>query len=276
MILTIHDGTGSSGGSDRRKYLLMSLLALALLLVAYLGYRQVTRMMSPAQEVWVAASDLAPGTTLGPGNLKKAKVAESALPKGVLADSRALAGRAIARSKEEGEPFVREDFASGAERMVAVAEMIPEGRVLTTIRVAKGLVPYRNLKNGDRVDLVSVANARGGGFARVVARDAHLVGMIFTQQAAQAAAPRNSLAQIVASASTQPKTDPTVGLVLALHPEDVLPLSQAYNSPRTRVQVVLHGAAEVASGQLLELPERGASGVELIAGNNKSRLMVAP
>jgi Flp pilus assembly protein CpaB len=278
MILTIHDSTGTGGGgSERRRYLQIGLLALALLLVAVLGFRQVQRWISPEQEVWVASADLGPGTTLGSHNLKKAKVATSSLPRGAVVDARALSGRELSRPKQEGAPFVREDFANGSTSTVAVAEMVPEGRVLTTIRVPKGLVPYKNLKNGDRVDLISIAGRSGGGYARVVASDAYLVGMIFSQQAAQNrnGGRRNSLADLVASSSPRPKTDPTLGLVLAVHPEDALPLAQAYGG-RNRLQVVLHGSAEVASGQLLELPEREAAGVELIAGNKSQRLKVTP
>jgi len=271
MILTIHDSTGTNGGGgDRRRYLQIGLLALALLLVAVLGFRQVQRLISPEREVWVAAGDLEAGATVGPSNLRKAKVAESSLPKGALLDARAIASRELARPKQEGEPFVREDFANASQAAVAAAEMIPEGRVLTTVRVRKALVPYKNLKNGDRVDLIGVED----GFARVVANDAYLVGMIFTQPPPQPAR-GNGLAQLVASTSTQPKGDPTLGLVLGLHPEDALPLAQMIGSNQT-IQVVLHGSAEVATGQLLELPAREITGVELIAGQKTSRLKVTP
>jgi len=273
MILSILDNTGStSPGGDRRRYLQIGLLAFALLLVAILGFRQVQRMVTPQKEVWVASSDLAPGTTVGPTNVKRVKIAESALPKGALLDARAIAGRELSRPIPAGQPFVGGDFANAETQAVAVAQMVPEGRVLTTIRVPKGLVPYRNLKSGDRVDLVAVNAGRGGdGSVRVVARDAYLMGMIFSEQAARPA-PRNSLAELVASSSTQSKGDPTLGLVLALHPEDALAVSQAY--AQTQIQVVIHGSAEVASGNLLQLPDRGAAGVEFIAGSKVERLRV--
>jgi len=270
MILSILDQTGG-GGNERRRYLQIGLLALAVLLVAVLGFRLVQRWVSPQQEVWVSAADMPAGTTIGPSSLKRVKLAESALPKGTLLDARAIAGRSLARAKQAGEPFVGTDFASTGEQIAAVAEMVPEGRVLTTIRVPKGLVPYKNLKNGDRVDLIAVGPARAGSPVRIVARDAYLVGTIFTQE--QAPGGRNSLADVVASSAARPKTDPTLGLVLALHPEDALPLAQAYGSGGS-IQVVLHGSSEVASGQLLELPERAATGVEFIAGDKTERLMV--
>jgi len=272
MILTIHDSTGTSGGGggERRRYLQIGLLALALLLVAVLGFRQVQRLISPQREVWVAASDLEAGARIGPANVKKAKIAESALPKGALLDARAISSRELTRPKQEGEPFVRDDFASTSEETIAVAEMIPEGRVLSTVRVAKSMVPYKNLKNGDRVDLVAI----DGGFAQVVANDAYLVGMMFPQAPPQPARV-NGLAQLVASAAQRPKGDPTMALILGLHPEDALPVAQMVGSSKM-IQVVLHGTAEVATGQLLELPDRELAGVELIAGEKTTRIKVKP
>jgi len=270
MILTILDSTGTTQGpNERRRYLQIGLLALALLLVAVLGFRQVQRWMTPQREVWVASADLPVGSTLGAANLKKVKLAEGSLPKGAILDARALAGRELARAKQEGSPFVREDFSTNVEKMVPAAEMVPEGRVLTTIRVPKGLVPYKNLKNGDHVDLVGV-----GGIAHVVARDAYLIGMIFSQQPAEAKAPRTGLAALIPPPQTGGRADPTVGLVLAIHPEDALPLSQAMAARRGRLQVVLHGQTEVASGQLLEIPEKAP--VEFIAGSKKTQLVVTP
>jgi Flp pilus assembly protein CpaB len=282
MILTILDGTGTGTGSgggggtgSRRRYLLIGLLAVAIILVAVLGFRQIQRLVTPQREVWVASSSLPAGTLLGPQNLRKVKVAASSLPKGVVADARALAGREIARPKAEGEPFQAGDFAAAQEQLPAASEQVPEGRVLTTVRIPKAYVPYKNLKNGDRIDLIAVARGRGSdGFARVVARDAYLVGFIQTVEARQPQA-QNSLAQLVASSSQRPKTDSTIGLILALHPEDAVPLTQSQGH-RDALQVVLHGQTEVASGQLLELPEREAAGVEYIAGSTTTRLMVTP
>lgn len=283
MILTILDGTGTgtgtgSGGGGtgtRRRYLLLGLLSVAIILVAVLGFRQVQRVVRPQKEVWVASSALPAGTTLGPQNLRKVRIAESALPKGAIADARALAGREIARPKDEGEAFLREDFSTPAEQLPSAAEQVPEGRVLTTVRIPKAYVPYKNLKNGDRVDLISVANSRGAaGFAHVVARDAYFVGFIQTIEA-RAPQAQSGLAALVASTAQRPKGDNSVGLILALHPEDAVPIAQAIGQ-RNVMQVVLHGQTEVASGQLLELPEREAAGVEFIAGTTTTRLTVTP
>jgi Flp pilus assembly protein CpaB len=279
MILTILDGTGShgggGGGGNRRRYLTIGLLAVAIILVAVLGFRQVQRYVSPSKEVWVASGSLPAGTTLGPDNFRKIKMPVSALPKGTIADARALAGRELSQPKDEGEPFVREDFAAAAQTYPSAAEQVPEGRVLTTVRIAKAYVPYKNLKNGDRVDLVAVGRAKKpDGFARVVVRDAYLVGLIQSIETAQPQR-QSGLAALVASSSQRPATDPTVGLILALHPEDAVPLAQSQGQ-RDTLQVVLHGQTEVASGQLLELPEREASGVEYIAGSTTTRLTVTP
>lgn len=264
MIMTVLEGTGSHPGRERRRYLQIGLLALALILVGVLGFRQVQRLMSPKKDVWVASSDLPAGTTLGPQNLKRVQLAENALPKGALADANAIAGRELAKPKQANEPFVGSDF-SGQDKIAAVAEMVPEGRVLATIRVNRGLVPYQNLKNGDRVDLLSVSD----GTARVVAHDAYLVGQLIPRPAP----PPSGRAAMIPPPPTQNATPPTIGLILALHPEDALPLAQA-TAGRGQVQVVLHGKTEVASGTLIELPQKNP--VEFIAGSRKTQLVVTP
>jgi len=152
--------------------------------------------------------------------------------------------------------------------------MVPEGRVLATIRVPMTLVPYKNLKHGDRVDVVAVDKSGGQtGFARVIARDAYIVGMMYAKPSPQASAPRTGLAALVTPPISNQRGPSTVGLLLGLHPEDALPLAQA-TSGRDTVQVVLHGKTEVASGQLLELPAQVP--VELIAGSKKTQLTVTP
>ena len=273
MILTILDSTGTTQGpNERRRYLQIGLLALALLLVAVLGFRQVQRWLSPQQEVWVASADLPAGTTLGAENVKRTRLAESALPKGAVLDARALAGRELARHKKQGDPFTSADFAATAREAAAVAEMVPEGRVLTTLRVPMAMVPYKNLKSGDRVDVVAIdRGGRGSGSARVIARDAYLVGTMYASPAAPAAH-RTGLAALVPPPQTS-RGPSTVGLLLGLHPEDALPLAEATGRGST-IQIVLHGKAEVASGELLELPAQLP--VEFIAGDKKTELTVNP
>jgi Flp pilus assembly protein CpaB len=269
MILTILDSTGThQGPNERRRYLQIGLLALALLLVAVLGFRQVQRWLSPQQEVWVASADLPAGATLGAANVKKVRMAQNALPPGAVLDARALAGRELAREKKQGDPFTSADFAASAREAAAIAEMVPEGRVLTTVRVPMAMVPYRNLKSGDRVDVVSAAR----GAARVIARDAYVVGTMYSRPSAAQSAPRTGLAALVPPPQTS-RGPSTVGLLLGLHPEDALPLAEAIGQ-RGSLQIVLHGKAEVASGQLLELPAQLP--VEFIAGEKKTELTVNP
>lgn len=266
MILTILEGSSGQPGNERRRFLQIGLLALALLLVGVLGFRQVQRLMTPKQEVWVASSDLPAGATVGPQNLKRVKLAESALPKGTLVDASAIAGRELSRPKQEGEAFTGGDFA-GEEKAAAVAEMIPEGRVLTTIRFNLANLPYQNMKTGDRIDLV--ASGRGSP-ARVVAHDAYLVGRMLPKAAPPAPA-RTGRSALIPPSMTERGATPSVGLLLALHPEDALPLAQAMSSGGS-IQVVLHGKTEVAKGELIVLPEHNP--VEFIAGSNKSELVV--
>jgi len=216
MILSILDGPDSQNGIERRRYLLIGLLALAVLLVAVLGVRQIRKWVTPTQEVYVASSNLPAGATVGADNVIKKRIAESSLPSGVL-DARSIAGRELSRAKQEGEPFTRDDFAGVAEEQtIAVAEMVPEGRVLATIRVPSGLVPYKNLKSGDRVDVVSITGERGSGVARVVAHDAYVVGTMYTKSRPEPQ--RTGLAALVPPSNSRKPVNVTVGLLLALDP----------------------------------------------------------
>jgi Flp pilus assembly protein CpaB len=268
MILTILEGTGSHPGGGRRRTLQLVLLGLALILVLVLGVRQGQRLLAPKSEVWVAKADLPAGTVIGPQQLERRKVPESALPKGALADANAISGKPLSKAKQAGEPFVPGDFA-GEERAAAVAEMIPEGRVLATLRISQQRLPYKNIKVGDRLDIV-LTGSRGGP-ARVVAHDAYLVGKLTPppQPPQPAATGRSAL---IPAGMVERRAPTTIGLLLGVHPEDALPLAQAAASGN--LQIIVHGKTEVASGQLIELPEQNP--VEFIAGSRKTQLVVTP
>jgi hypothetical protein len=62
-------------------------------------------------------------------------------------------------------------------------------------------------------------------------------------------------------------------LLLALFPEDVLPVKQAEGG--NRLSLVLHGKREVDEGRMLQLPAGGTSSVDLIAGSRRESVPVS-
>ena len=66
-----------------------------------------------------------------------------------------------------------------------------------------------------------------------------------------------------------------VSLLLALRPEDVVPLARA-QAAGARISLVLHGRSEVREGRLLELPSPRRTQVELIAGGKRQNVALQP
>src|SRR6185295_5842447 len=112
----------------------IAVLAVALILVAVLLYRQVQRFRGDL-EVWVAASDLAPGAEVVKTNLKSIRVRESEVPGTVLREKSAIEGKRLARAKRAGTPFFRADFAP-PDQGPGLAGILPEGRVLVFLPLA--------------------------------------------------------------------------------------------------------------------------------------------
>lgn len=280
------NGNGNGHGSSALK---IALLAVAVVAVALLLFRQAQRFAGPTREVWVASGNLAPGVLLSPGDFQRASFRESDLPQdAVEADSEDdLQGRQLVRPKQEGEPFVQGDVttpASPEQRAASLAELLPEGRVLTTVRVEVMTVLMHELRFGDRFELVA---ANGGSAARVVASDAYFLAWIDPALLAQnqrrpeaSEQPRGGF--LASLLSTPPElmnrggggvAASSTNLLLGLYPEDVLAVKQA--EAGARLSLVLHGKREVEEGRLLRIPSGSTSSVELIAGERRESVPVS-
>ncbi len=226
-------------------------------------------MRATAAPVWVAGAPLAAGTRISSQDLKLVHQRKKGLPEGALLDRAAIEDHMITRPKAEGRPFFPEDFTRPATPApTPLAMLVPEGRVLTTLKVGRTSVPYPQLRMGDRLDLVAVGAGDDGAY--VVASNVFLIGSL--APASRPTAAKSSRLGIDPSPpKAQKKSAGGLSLVLALHPEDVLPVAEA-RSAEASITVVLHGRHEVEKGELLNIKAAGPKVIELLVGGRREEM----
>lgn len=259
-----------NGNGHGRPYLKIGLLAVAVLLVGLLLYRQVDRLAGPQREVWVAKADLARGAVLGPDDFEKKEVRDRRVPEDAVDDPSQLVGRRLARATTAGAPLVAADFAAGGGGG-SISGQVPEGRVLMTLRVGSQSLPLAQLRRGDRFDVLAANRRLDSGS---VASDVYFVGWIRPQQPG-GGREKGSVFGIDLTPPGRPPAEDVVSLLLALKPEDVNRLARA-EAGGLRLSIVLHGRSEVQDGRLLELPAPRPSKVELIAGAKRQSVAIKP
>lgn len=259
----------------------IAVLAVALILVAVLLFRQVQRFRGDF-EVWVAASDLAPGAEVTKANLKAIRVRESEIPGTVLREQGAILGKRLARAKRAGTPFFRADFAP-PDQGPGLAGILPEGRVLVFLPLAS--LPLaelvEQLRFGDRFDVVAFGPLKSGGQGAVpLVHDAFFVGWVAERPAAEGAKKSEGLggqiAEALASSSGQGggANAAKSPLLLAVHPWEAMPLAEAQASGAP-LSLVLHGRSEVEKGKVLTLPMPRFGEVEVITGGKREKITLA-
>lgn len=246
------------------------LLVAAVALIGVLLYRQVSRLGGNRVPVWVAATDLRPGQPITPSLMK---LIQAPPPKGALVEQAGIVGRVLKTAKAAGQPFYSADL---EPRPVppALATTIPVGRLMATVKVAALDLPTRELRNGDRLDIIQA----GPNGVTMVAHDAFMMGNLTTQGAARE---RNTImgVNLAPPTETEPAA-PVEALVLGVFPEDVFPLAAAEASGQ-KLKIVLHSDTEVKSGVLLTPdpprpapPGEGLPAVEIIVGKTKETIYV--
>ena len=260
-----------NGNGQSRPYLRIALLAVAVLLVGWLVYRQIDRLMGERRTVWVAASDLGEGEVVARDDLEEKRVAESRVPRGAIANAAAAVGRALSRQKPAGATLVAADFAPTNGDPRSIAGMVPAGRVLMTLRVSDRALPFPELRRGDRLDLLAVG---GGGRGGSVASDVYFLGWI-RPAGDDGDEEKDTIFGIDLTPPGRTPVESTISLLLAVRPEDVFRLARV-EALRAPVSVVLHGQTEVDDGRLLELAPPGGVKVELIAGARRESVALQP
>lgn len=253
----------------------LPVLGAAVTVMGLLGYRQVTRIARPSMAVLVAQSALAAGTVVDEDALEQVKMSADDVPDGAITEPSTIEGKRLSKSKEEGDVFVRDDFSSPSRyASKGFSSVIPDGRVMTTLTIQNITLPASGLRRGDRVDiLVSGKTTDRQRGARIVITDAFVLGYVnpsLPQQAEQGTGPFGM--------DLSPKTkrrgkDPT-SLLLALEPNDVLPLAEI-DGAGAHISVVLHSIEELESGDPLVISTRPrAKSVDVIVGAQRERVIV--
>lgn len=126
------------------------------------------RAEPPGRTVVVAARDLASGTVLAAGDVRRARLPDQAAPDHSSGRTDDVVGRTVAGPMRRGE-IITDRRVVRADRMSGFAA----GTVLATVRLADADA-LTNLRVGDRVDVVAV-DPDGASEAEVVARGAEIV-----------------------------------------------------------------------------------------------------
>ena len=265
--------SNSNGNGNGKSYLKVGLLVVAIALVGFLLFRQVSRSYGPVRTVWVATSDLASGTMISGEHIKAKKTREKSMPQGALTDSQAILGRQIDREKLKGDTFQAGDFTIRRASAKPITDLVPDGRVMMTVSLGTRAAPVTSLVQGDRMDILVA-----GGAGKIVARDAYMIGTIGTKRNGQGTRNNNKIFGIDLTPPTLTRVDSgALAVLLGINPEDVFPLARAQASG-AKLSIILHGRAELADASKkveIENPQLSRpAAVDLIAGNRRQQVIV--
>lgn len=127
------------------------------LLAVALAVRAPQARGAPTVPVLVAARDLAPGVTLGAGDVRVAQAPESLRPPAALTAADQVAGRVLAGAASTGEPITRARLVGPENSQLATGD---RDAVAVPVRLADPAVAAL-LAPGARVDVVTVSPDNG-------------------------------------------------------------------------------------------------------------------
>lgn len=261
-------------------------LAVAVVLVGLLAFRQFDRWRGKEVTTWVAAEDLEAGTELTAEHLTPVEVRKRSAPRGAVLDRAKVEAAELVRPKAAGATILIADIRPRRpDRGSGLAAAVPEGRVMMPYTLPGFPIAQLadQLRSGDRLDVFSFLR----GEPLHIARDAIFLGWIRPRNGngdgngngkSNGKGIGSTLVGTMTEAAEQntrspaPPAAPTP-LLLGVRPEDVRRLVWAKNSglPLT---AVLHGRLEVESGELLGFPAESrprAAEVEVILGDDRVR-----
>lgn len=247
---------------------------LALAVLGVLAYRQITRIGAFTRPVVVAATPITDGTILEPQQLQLIRMRKRAAPEGALGAISDVEGRLLLEPKRPGEPITLSDLRfRKARQRENLADLVPSGRVLTTLTLSNLTIPGKELQLGDRIDILASGQTDAGQpLARVAVRDAYVIGHIRRRRP-----PPGSPENILGIDATPPQTQSTrqeSALLLALWPDDVVPLAEV-DASGLHITLVLHGTDTVRSNAMLDVGgDPAPKSVELIAGTERRKVFV--
>lgn len=220
-----------------------------------LGVRQVERVTT--HEVLGVAGDWTAGVRIEPKMLQKVRVDKQI--SGIKNPSY-LIGKQLKNDKRNGEIFRAGEAQSPPRSWLA--QQIPEGMVLYTMRPQAGAIPHSQLRNGDLFDVL----ATGPAGVRTLARGVRLVGAMGGQSGA---------AQSGGALGAANKSQPSAGvsMVVAIKPEYVYPLASIRSTDV--VSIVLHSSENGAANTASRIdPKPTHRTIEILSGFDKRSIAV--
>jgi len=246
--------TGSATGA-------MLLFTASGMLASVLGIRQFDKMAT--EPAWIVSSHLQSGQVITPNSLKRVRIDEEDIP-GTIQNPRQLMGKTLKVNKEAGSTIYPSDLKAKEKR--SLSQAIPPGRVLYTLEHVQKGMPYGQLSDGDRFDVV--VRSRNG--VRTVARDVQLIGINYPAAKKEE---DSNLKDMLLPNTKQGTNQPGVSLVVAVRPSDVYPLASIRASDA--IAMIFHSAHDVAQGTQRSIdPEQRFRHVEMVAGINRSNVRV--
>ncbi len=242
--------TGSATGS-------IILFFASSMLASVLGLRQIDRLNT--ETAWVAGGDIPAGQMITRALLREAKVKDT---DNAILDPRAIIGKTLTTNKRSGDTFSANELA--LPKRPTLAQAVPEGRVLYTLRPDPSSIPFAQLRGGDRLDVL-VTNRHG---VHTVASDVRLIGVMRNGAAA------NNTSADVMSLLPKDRSAATGGanvasLVVAVYPQHVYPLASIGKSDK--VSLVLHSAR---GEKLAVRPAATHREVEMVSGLSRKKVLL--
>lgn len=230
-------------------------------LASVLGLRQVDRLNT--EPGWVADIDIPAGQFITPAFLRKERIKTDGA---VVTDPRELIGKQLRVNKKSGDAFSANDVSTPKTRTLAQA--VPAGRVLYTLKSDPYSIPVDQLRGGDRLDVL-VRNRNG---VHKVASDVRLIGVMRSGGAKQSA--KGGAISLLANKKSASAGGLSINsLVVAVKPHEVYHLATIGNSDR--VSLVLHGATDIARGGPLQVAPRPTHReVEMVNGLSRSKVQL--
>ncbi|WP_416397236.1 hypothetical protein [Allohahella sp. A8] len=227
----------------------ISMFLISGVLASVLGVRQVERITT--HEVLGIAGNWPAGVSIEPTMIQKVRVDKQVTG---IKDPARLLGKRLANDKKHGEIFRRNELATPPRSWLA--QQVPEGKVLYTMKPQPGAIPHSQLRNGDLFDVL----ATGPKGVRTLARDVRLVGVMGGKNGREL--PAGNLASVSGPASRL-----AFSMVVAIAPEYVYPLASIRSSDV--VSIVLHGSGHSSSDSDSRVsiePAPTHRNIEIVAG----------
>ncbi|WP_148862808.1 hypothetical protein [Marinobacter fonticola] len=240
----------------------ISMFLISGVLASFLGARQFEKHTT--HEVYGINGSWPAGTSVAPEMLKKVRVNREVSG---IDDARLIVGKKLDRSKKSGEVIRPNELKRPVRSWLA--QQVPEGKVLYTMKPHLGSIPHSQLRNGDSFDVIAT-NSQGA--VRAVAKDVQLIGVLADGKTSTQPGARGFLGLAMSTGHTGGSGK--ASLVVAVAPQYVYPLASIHH--QESVSIVLHGAIAGSSGQRATIDPRPTQRhVEVMTGVQRRLIPVA-